>query len=281
MKMTKTIFSVGTLLASLAAVALALSPAAARDLADDAEIWADLRDEVFGENRAISEEDGTVTLEAPYRAEDASIVPITVRIAASIAPKVKSLTMFVDKNPMPVVATVSYGPGAGLGERVLKTRIRINMYSNVRAVIETHDGKLHMATKYVKASGGCSAAAMKDADEALAALGKMKVRTFSSKNEPAQSSKPAVREAQVMVRHPNYSGLQMDQFTGYYIPAKYVTEMAVSQGDKLIFKLEGGISLSEDPNLRFTYSATDDAPLYATAKDSDGREFKTKVNAGT
>lgn len=260
--------------ACFAACVIGLTPALALD-SEDAELWADLREEVFGENRTIFEEDGTVTLDAPYRADDASIVPITIKIPAAVAPKVKSLTLFVDKNPMPVVAQLTYGPGAGLGERVLKTRIRINMYSNVRAVIETMDGILHVATKFVKASGGCSAAAMKDADEAIAALGRMKVRTFSSPDGPR--SVPTPREAQVMVRHPNYSGMQMDQTTGLYIPAQYVTEMTVSQGNTLIFTMEGGISLSEDPNLRFTYSATGTGPLHATAKDSNGRQFKTTV----
>lgn len=266
--------SVWAILTLAISLALTATTAVARDMDDDP--WPDLRDEVFGDNRTIIEEDGAVTLEAPYRAEDAAIVPITVRIPANVARNVKTLTLFVDKNPMPVVAQLTYGPAAGQGERVLRTRIRINMYSNVRAVIETNDGSLHMATKFVKASGGCSAAAMKDADEALANLGKIKLRSFAPR-EPHQS-KPASREAQVMVRHPNYSGLQLNQATGYYIPAKYVTNIEVKQGSDLVFALEGGISLSEDPNLRFTYTATSPGPLNATAKDSDGREFKTQVS---
>ncbi len=263
-----------TVLGAFIACALTISPVLAKDDVDD--VWTDLRDESFGENRNIIEEDGAVTLEAPYRAEDASIVPITIKIPANIAPKVKTLTLFVEKNPMPVVAKITYGKGAGLGERILKTRVRINMYSNVRAVIETVDGQLHMTTKFVKASGGCSAAAMKDADEALATLGKIKLRSFAQKTD-SQQSVPVAREAQIMVRHPNHSGMQMDQLTGLYIPAKYVTEMQVKQGDTLIFKMEGGISLSENPNFRFTYSTTGTGPLNATVKDSDGKTFKTQI----
>ena len=101
----------------------------------------------------IAEEDGTITLEAPYRAEDAAVVPLTMRIPASVAANVKSLTLVIDKNPAPVAATFTFGQAAGDGERMLSTRVRIDMYSNVRAVIETADGKLHMATKYVKAVG--------------------------------------------------------------------------------------------------------------------------------
>ena len=90
-----------------------------------------------------------------------------------------------------------------------------------------------MAVKFVKAAGGCSAPALKDADEAVAAIGKMQVRTF----EP--SDKSAVSEAQVMIRHPNYSGMQMNQLTGLYIPAKFVREMEVRRGGDLVFKMGG------------------------------------------
>jgi len=38
-------------------------------------------------------------------------------------------------------------------------------------VIEPNDGKLHMATKFVNASGGCSAPASKAPEEALAPHG--------------------------------------------------------------------------------------------------------------
>ena len=78
---------------------------------------------------------------------------------------------------------------------MLSTRVRVDMYSNIRAIVETADGKLHMASNFVKASGGCSAAASKDADEALANLGKMQVRTF---DDPALKS--AIRTP-VATRH--------------------------------------------------------------------------------
>ena len=52
-----------------------------------------------------------------------------------------------------------------------------------------------------------------------------------------------------MLRHPNNSGLQMDQVTRLYTPARYVDHFAVYQGDDLIFSVEGGISISQDPEL--------------------------------
>lgn len=252
---------------SLLAMALALSPAA---LADE-ELWPGIRTELFGD-RQIAEEDGRVQLDAPYRAEDAAIVPLAITIPATMAPEVKTLTLVIDKNPAPVVASFRFGEAAGLGERRISTRVRIDMYSNVRAIIETNDGGLHMTTKYVKASGGCSAPALKDLDSALANIGKMRVRNF----KPDESS-GLVREAQLMVRHPNYSGMQMNQVTGLYIPARYVEHIVVRKGDALIFEMEGGISLSEDPNIRFTYAASAAGPLSVTARDSDGNSFTTQA----
>ena len=89
------------------------------------------------------------------------------------------------------MATFTFGDAAGTGERVISTRVRIDMYSNVRAIIETSDGALHMATRFVKAAGGCSAPALKDADDALAQLGRMQVKTFA--NARSSSARPRRR----------------------------------------------------------------------------------------
>ena len=76
-----------------------------------------------------------------------------------------------------------------------------------------------------------------------------------------------------MIRHPQYSGLQMNQATGLYIPAKFVRAIDVMRGDALVFRMEGGISLSENPNIRFTYAPGGDETLEVTAEDTDGRKF--------
>ena len=98
------------LLTVVAAAAMALSSLPAR--ADDP--WPDIKRDVF-DNRDIAEEDGTISLEAPYRAEDAAVVPLTMRIPASIARDVKTLTLIIEKNPAPVAATFHFGEAAGVG----------------------------------------------------------------------------------------------------------------------------------------------------------------------
>lgn len=248
------------------AAALALTFSAPATAGDDP--WQDIRRDVFANREVV--EDGFVTLEAPYRAEDAAVVPLTMRIPATVG-EVKSLTLVIDRNPAPVAATFQFGDAAGRGERMLSTRVRIDMYSNVRAVVETADGRLHMATKFVKASGGCSAAASKDADEALATLGKMQVRVFDG--QAKKDATQPVREAQVMIRHPNFTGMQMDQLTRQFTPMRIVNEMDVRRDGTRIFKLEGGISISENPNFRFTFVPGPENVIEVTAKDSDGKVF--------
>ena len=110
------------LIRSVAAVALAAAlPLAANAAEGDAEdIWPSLKKDLFG-TREVVEDAGAVTLEAPYRAEDAAIVPVTVRIPAAVAGSVKGLTLVVEKNPMPMVAKLTFGSAVGSGERIIST----------------------------------------------------------------------------------------------------------------------------------------------------------------
>lgn len=260
----------GIFLRSLAiagTLALALLAQQGATAAAEEDIWPSLRSELFGA-REVAEDTSAVTLEAPYRAEDAALVPLSVRIPAALAPKVRSLKLVIDKNPAPLVADFAFGPAAGSGERLIETRVRVDMYSNVRAIVETEDGRLLMATKFVKAAGGCSAPALKDTDAVLAEAGRMQIRFLADADK-------GQREGQIKIRHPQYSGLQLNQATGYYIPAKFLRVIDVARGGERIFRMEGGISLSEDPHIRFSYAAGGaNETLDVVAEDTDGRIFK-------
>jgi sulfur-oxidizing protein SoxY len=76
-----------------------------------------------------------------------------------------------------------------------------------------------------------------------------------------------------MIKHPQYSGLQLNQATGYYIPAKFIRLIDVKRGDDIVFRMTGGISISEDPNIRFTFAEGGDETLEVTATDTDGKVF--------
>ncbi|SEA75871.1 quinoprotein dehydrogenase-associated SoxYZ-like carrier [Rubrimonas cliftonensis] len=230
----------------------------------ESESWDELRRLIFAD-RAVAEAGEMITLEAPYRAHDAAVVPIEIRIAPPLGKTVRSFQIIIDENPAPVAA--EFTPGPGLGRTIeLSTRIRVDAYSNVRVIAELDDGELFGAARFVKASGGCSAPNLKDAEAALAAAGQMKLRVFPA----ADAARP---EAQVMLRHPQYSGFQMDQVTHLHIPAYFVDELEVVQGEQLMFRMRGGISLSEDPSIRFSFTPSGEEPFQVRAADTDGDEY--------
>lgn len=253
-----------SLLLSASILAAAVAPAAAQEETT----WASLKADVFGA-RAIEDGAGIVTLSTPVRAEDAAIVPLDFAVAlpAGDGRSIKAVTVIVDENPAPVVATFKFGEGdRDVG---LSTRVRVNNYSWVRAVAETTDGKLYMVKTYVKASGGCSAPAGKDPAEAMQNLGKMKFRAFADAGKS---------EGQIQIRHPNNSGLQMDQVSRLYVPAWFVKTINVKQGDKTVLSMEGGISISEDPTFRFKLKP-DGSPITVEAVDTENKVFSGSFEA--
>lgn len=235
------------------------------------ETWDAIRYNVVGDAE-IRDGTGLYTLEAPFRAEDAATVPVRLTQAPT-APDARRLILVIDENPAPVAAEFTFGPA--MSPLDLEARVRIDAYSNVRAIIEAEDGNLYVAGRFVRGSGGCSAPAAKDAAAARAALGQMKVRWFDSQ-PTAKSGERHV--AQVMLRHPNYSGLQRDQLTLLYIPAHFVDMMEVRQGDELLFSMSGGISISEDPTFRFTYTDTGAGDLGVVATDTEGATFEGRFS---
>jgi sulfur-oxidizing protein SoxY len=244
-----------------------LAPAATSDAYDP---WPGLVQDIFG-NRPMNDGSDVVAVEMPYRAEDAAIVPVTLRTKLSPGDtrRIKTITLVIDQNPAPMAAKFELGPDANVSE--ISTRVRVNNYTDVHAVAELTDGKLYMVKTYVKASGGCSAPAAKNADEAKARLGQMRYRQFA---KPGDGPASGVREAQIMIGHPNNSGLQMDQVTQLYIPAFFINELHLWQDDSPVLSMEGGISISEDPNIRFTYVSNAAKRFRAEAKDTDGHVFQ-------
>ena len=242
--------------------------------------WPSLRKEFF-QDRQIIDDNKSMLIEAPDKAEDSAVVPMTIYIQNSIAENVKTLHVFIENNPMPLVGKFQFGTAAGNGARTISTRVRFDTFSYIRAIAETKDGRLLMTAKFVQAAGGCSAPAVKDFQEAMEHTGDMRLKKMEKPQRFASNRQSAMvmREAEVMLRHPNYSGMQMDKETGTFIPARYVRQIDVKRGDDLIFHLEAGISLSTNPNIRFTYGATGEEDLAATASDSDGKEFKAVAPA--
>ena len=230
------------------------------------ETWNSIKGDIF-KDRPILDGSGLVMLDAPRRAEDSALVPIGMRVNFADDDKrtLQSLTLVIDENPAPVAGTFAIGPHSGVTS--ISTRVRVNNYSYVRLVAELSDGKLYGVKAFVKASGGCSAPAASNADATKSLLGQMKFRTFRADS----GGQP---EAQFMMRHPQNSGLQMDQVTRLYIPPFFVENLKIWQGDDLVMTMEGGIAISEDPNIRFNYKPNGAANFRAEALDTSQQLFK-------
>ena len=93
--------------------------------------WPDLARDIF-KGRPLVDGTGVISIEMPYRAEDAAIVPVTLRttLPAGDARAVKTITLVIDQNPSPVAATFTVDPGVSM----ISTRVRIDSYTNVHAV---------------------------------------------------------------------------------------------------------------------------------------------------
>ncbi len=230
--------------------------------------WPDIARDTFN-GRPLADGAGVIAIEMPVRAEDAAIVPVTLRttLPPGDTRVVKAFTLVIDENPAPVAATFKVGSGVTM----ISTRVRVNSYTNVHAVAELSDGRLYVVKIYVKASGGCSAPTATNGDEAKASIGQMRFRQFA-RSSAGPTSGP--REAQIMVRHPNNSGLQRDQVSLLYIPLYIVRDLRVWQGEQLLLEMDGGISISENPAIRFSYLPNGATTFRAEAVDTEGRVFK-------
>lgn len=257
-------------LAMVFLLALSVLPA----MADEDDPWPDIRAHLF-EDREIVDGAGVIRLDAPKRAEDAAVVPIKVSadIPQTADRYIEKIHLLIDKNPAPIAGVFHMTPSSGVA--TIATRVRVNEYTNVRAIAEMNDGTLYMATRFVKASGGCSAPALKDHEVAMSRMGKMKVKNIT----PFTPGEP--NQVQVMISHPNYSGLQMDQVSRNWVPPHFVETIDVAYGGRTIMSVEGDISLSENPTVRcFSFVPEEVGELQVKAVDTEGTVFTTVTPIG-
>ncbi|MDX1527168.1 MAG: quinoprotein dehydrogenase-associated SoxYZ-like carrier [Gammaproteobacteria bacterium] len=247
--------------------ALLLLPGVAiADAAEDAVWLSGLKASYFGD-RAIVESDEIIQLEAPDRAQFAAIVPISVRskIPQTAERYIKTITFLIDMNPAPLAGRFHFMQASGSAD--LSMRVRINAYGWVRAIAETNDGKLYMSKRFVKGSGGCSAPAGADIEAAMARLGRIKLKTRGV----ARPGEPVL--TQLMISHPNLTGLQMDQLTRLFMPAHFVKQVDVSFNGEPIIVAETDISISENPNFQFYFVPERAGVLRVDVTDSKGLRF--------
>ena len=248
-----------------ALLSLFLLPALSMAADEPQEQWQTLK-EIYFENKTILEDaDDWLVVEAPKRAEDAAIVPIHLysKKPQTASSYIKNLHVFIDNNPMPYSANFHLSPSLETVD--ISTRMRVDQYTYIRAIAEMNDGSLHMVKRLVKASGGCSAPAAKDQVAAMARLGKMQIRYRDAESDEA-------KPVQVVISHPNNSGLQMDLKTRGYIPAHYVEKMQITLDDKVLMTIDTGISISEDPSMRFVLPAGKEGHGVLKAEVTDNKK---------
>jgi sulfur-oxidizing protein SoxY len=233
------------------------------DSAERAARWKALQEAIFGQRKVENDTASLIQLEAPPRALDAALVPISIDIAPNKS--VKSVWLVIDNNPGPLAGHFTFGPKAD--PRTLKLRVRVNEYTYIHAVAETNDGKLYGTEKFVKAAGGCSAPAGADDAEALKSMGLMKLKLLNefSVGQPVQ--------AQLMIRHPNFNGMQMNQVTRMYTPARFIKSTDVSYNGGSVFHLDSDISLATDPVITFGFVPREKGKLKVVVTDSKDGKF--------
>ena len=245
------------LLAAIAAPALAqLDDPAAR-----AGRWAEVRAAIFGA-RPVADAGASVMLDAPVRAEDAALAPLTVALSD---PTLAALHLVIDENPSPYAAQLRFGPAADRSR--VTFRVRINGYTNVHAVAEDAAGGLATATRFVKAAGGCSAPIGVTDEQAMAGMGEMRLRF-----DPVRPGAPV--RALLMIRHPNFTGMQVNQLTRLTTPPRYIDHVEVRVGDTSVFTLEGDISLSANPAIGFGLIGKPGDIVTVVATDSAGAKWE-------
>ncbi len=234
-------------------------------------IWQKVRADLFA-GAPIATGDDVVTLETPRRAEDAAIVPVAIRakFPQTSDRYIKKIWLIIDNNPSPIAAVFQLTPESGRAD--IETRMRVEQYTHVRAIALTNDDKLTMVSNYVKASGGCSAPASKDAAAAKANLGKMRFRF----DDLLVADRPA--RAQLMISHPNDSGLAMDQLTRTYAAPHFVRSVEVRHNGNLVMSADVDFSISENPNFRFYFLPGSGGELEAKVIDNKDLEFSARVS---
>ena len=231
------------------------------------ERWNALREALFGK-RPVEDGTAVIQLEAPTRALDASLVPLSLTLIGGKL--IKGVYLVIDNNPSPLAGHITFGPKAD--PETVKLRVRVNEYTLIHAVAEAQDGKLYGVAKFVKAAGGCSAPADTDESEAMQNLGRMKVRLLGT----FTPGKPL--QAQLMIRHPNFNGMQMNQITRLYTAPRFVKTVEVRYEGANVLKMDSDISMSTDPVITFGFVPAGKGQLEVVMQDSEDARFQQRFD---
>jgi len=239
---------------------------------DSSPEWERLRAKLFP-GRSIETTPGRLQVQmvAPLRAAYGASVPIKVVSKLPQRPElfVQRVYLFVDKNPSPVAAVIELTPA--IGQADFETRLRVDEYSHVRVVSELSNGELHMDSRYLKTSGGCSAPPNRESPELI---GKTVLQL------PEGLKPNAVTAAQVTVLHPNDTGFELNNQTVMFIPPYFVRSLKLSYNGQPLLSAELDFSVSENPMLRFNFVPRAGGELRADVEDTKDRQYVGRLAVG-
>lgn len=259
------------LLFGLAALAMLAGPEPASAQAPEAS-WPALQQAWF--SGKTMEPAPFIHLSAPTRAPSGDQVPFAFSIdhPMTAARYIKTVSVFVDGNPVPLTAAFHFTPQSGKAE--IATRIRLESDSPVHVVAESNDGRLYVNSVIVKASGGCSGPAVGEDAAARAAAGRMKLAL------DGPFKRGELNRATLLVRHPMNTGMQRDPATHGFRPAYFIDKVSVTYNGKPVLTADTAIGVSENPSIRFGFVADQPGALQVLVHDNEGGSFRQAMDVG-
>ncbi len=119
--------------ALLATVVSAISTRAVAQAPTEQDSWPSLARQIFAD-RVIRDGAAVIGIDAPYRAEDAALVPIGLHVLLhDDDPRhIVGITLVIDQNPSPLAAVFTPGPTSG---------IAVDLYPRARGLVHQSDGR--------------------------------------------------------------------------------------------------------------------------------------------
>jgi sulfur-oxidizing protein SoxY len=268
----KTLIYVAGLFIYASAVFADVMPSDWRQKLSDQAWEENLRHATF-QDREIIEDAGQNVLEvrAPYRAEDATLAPVSIhtKIPQSDELYIQRMHVFIDKNPVPLVGMFDFTPASGKAD--LAMRVRVNDHTFVRAIAELNTGELYMAKSFVRATGACSAPPPKSIGDSIANMGAMKMKMIGD----VEYRKPNLM--QLKIKHPNITGLQPMRIGSHvHPPAHFVNTLNVNYNGNLVMKALLTFAISMDPSLRFFFIPENEGKLTIQATDTKNASWSSE-----
>lgn len=257
---------------SMLAFSLLLGASASVMAEPNPTLWPVMK-EAFFEKRPMTEVT-FMKIDAPRRAESGAQVPVTYSIdnAAAGGVKITKLYAFVDANPIPLTAT--YHLTEALGDFQLATRIRFETDAFVRLVGEDAKGNLYLASREIRAAGGCGGTVENDEAATRAAAGKIKMKVDEVKIG-------APTPATFNIKHVMRTGLQRDLVSQGFVPAFYINKTEFKYNGKPVMTVDVGVGTSEDPYFKFNFVPKEPGKLEVVATDNEGKSFTHAVDVNS